>query len=142
MLLGPRSVGRPGESSEEKSTPSSPTVLAWRGWGPSLFRAPSSCRGLPSVRGPHSWRGGDLGFLGGYVNPLGKPKTGELSKQDTKLEPRTLLGRRIRKGCFSSWSEEKNNFCWVKGQRLGDFPGGPVTKNLSSHCRFNPGSGN
>ena len=76
------------------------------------------------------------------MNPLGKPKTGELSKQDTKLEPRTLLGRRIRKGCFSSWSEEKNNFCWVKGQRLGDFPGGPVTKNLSSHCRFNPGSGN
>lgn len=105
VLLGPRPFGRPGESSEEKPTPSSPAVLAWRGWGPSLFRAPSSCRGLPSVRGPHSWKGGDLGFLGGYVNPLGKPKTGELSNRTQSWSP----------GHF--WGEESGNDASAAVQR-------------------------
>ena len=56
------------------------------------------------------------------MNPLEKPKTGELSKQDTKLEPGAILGRRSRKGFhFSRCAGEKTGFTWVKGQRPGGF---------------------
>lgn len=56
------------------------------------------------------------------MNPLEKPRTGELSKQGTKLEPRTILGKRGRKGFyFSSCAEEKTGFNWIKTQRFGGF---------------------
>ena len=107
VLLGPRPVGRTGESSEEKPTPSSPAVLAWCGWGSSLFRAPSSCRGLPSVRGLHSWRGGDLGLLGDYVNPLGKPKTGDSLSRTQSWSPGLFWGEESGKDASAAVQKRK-----------------------------------
>lgn len=103
------------------STPASPAVLSWPGWGTPLLRAPLTLRGLPSVRDHRVGEGKGFRASGGYVNPLEKPRTGELSKQDTKLEPRAILGRRSRKGFHFSSCAEKTGLSWVKGQRSGGF---------------------
>lgn len=67
-------------------TQSSPFSPAPPGGGePLRSGCPDLAVGLPSVRRPPSWRGGDLNS-GVYVDPR-DTRTGELSKKDAKLEP-------------------------------------------------------
>lgn len=55
---------------------------------------------------------------GGYGNPLEKPRTGELSKKDMKLEPYSGEKQQERIP-FRQQCEEKAGFNWVKGLRFG-----------------------
>lgn len=67
------------------------------------------------------------------MNPLEKPRTGELPKKDMRLEryPGEKKQERIT---FQQLCEEKVGFNWVKGQSFGGFKFSAGSNLLSLPC--------
>lgn len=101
--------------------PGSPGLPAW---GTPCSGAPDLVVGAPFCQRTTELEGRGLRASGGYVNPVEKPRAGELSKKDTKLDP--FSGKKKQERIpFQPLCEEGAGFTCVRAQRFGGFKFSP-----------------